>query len=478
MSKATQTGIAQVQILNVALASKDISVLTGLPRDYFFAYQDEYDFIMSHYREYGVVPDVQTFVDHFQEFERLEVSESVDYLTKKLISDYLYKKMVPISSDFNHEAVYGDILSASQDLVTKTSEALKEIFTSSQDTTDLAKNFQGWIQPDTSGILPSGYEELDALIGGIRKKGGLTIIQGATGQGKSWVLIWMMHHMALKGKNVIFYSDEMSKEEITKRLWAIHIKRPMEFFDLPHKDLTYDISGKIVLLSRSDISGDVIDGLSNLALAHSSDAIIIDGIKYMRDAKSDKKGYEQMEDACIRLMQESQRRDCAMIAAAQSNRGAESLGSGKGTIAGSYDMLGIATSVIALNRENDDFILSVEKSRHSSDGKKFVYTFDWNTINFSYKGTKESDDLSDIPDASLLRRKSFNKNAYVCDVHSRKDAEFYVEFTFDQVRTGEADKYTEELRAWDEGRSRYTDYMPVSKLKKWISRNVIKKSVF
>lgn len=395
---STQTGIAQVQIINRVLTSKDISILAGLSKDHFFVYPDEYDFIVSHYKEYGVVPDIETFVDHFPEFQRLEVSESVDYLIKKLIDDLFYKKMIPITSDFNHEAVYGDIVSATQALTSKSTEVLSDLTMSAQDITDLSKNFQTWIQPDTSGRLPSGYEELDDLIGGIRKKGGLTIVQGATGQGKSWVLIWMMHYMASKGKNIIFYSDEMSKEEITKRLWAIHIKRPMEFFDLPHKDLKYDISGKIVLLSRSDISGDVIDGLSNFAFAHSADAIIIDGIKYMRDAKSDKKGYEQMEDACIRLMQESQRRDCAMIAAAQSNRGAETAGSGKGTIAGSYDMLGIATAVIALNRENDDFILSVEKSRHSSDGKKFVYTFDWDTSTFTYSDAKSKAQDDDIPD--------------------------------------------------------------------------------
>lgn len=399
-----QTGIAQVQILNRVLASKDISILAGLSKDYFFAYPDEYNFIVSHYKEYDTVPDIETFVNHFPEFDRLEVSESVDYLMKKLTDDLCYKQMVPVTSDYNHEAVFGDIMSATQELASKSAEVVRNLTLSTQETTDLAKNFQMWIQPDTSGRLPSGYEELDDLIGGIRKKGGLTIVQGATGQGKSWVLIWMMHYMASKGKNVIFYSDEMSKEEITKRLWAMHIKRPMEFFDLPHKDLTYDISGKIVLLSRSDISGDVIDGLSNFALAHSADAIIIDGIKYMRDAKSDKKGYEQMEDACIRLMQESQRRDCAMIAAAQSNRGAEVSGSGKGTIAGSYDMLGIATAVIALNRENDDFILSVEKSRHSSDGKNFVYTFDWNTSTFTYSDAK-SKAQDDIPDPALSKSK-------------------------------------------------------------------------
>lgn len=383
---STQTGIAQVQIINRVLTSKDISILTGLSKDHFFVYPDEYDFIVSHYKEYGVVPDIETFIDHFPEFQRLEVSESADYLIKKLIDDLFYKKMIPITSDFNHEAVYGDIVSATQTLTSKSTEVLSDLTISSQDNTDLAVNFQKWIQPDTSGSVGSGFYAIDQVTGGLRKKGGLTLIQGSTGQGKSWVLIWMMHYMAVKGNTVIFYSDEMSREEITKRLWAIHTKRPVEFFEVPHKDLTYDISGKIIILSRSDISGDVIDGLSNFASAHSADAIIVDGIKYMRSASSDKKGYEQMEDACIRLMQVSQKRECAIIAAAQSNRDSQNgnLGSSLGTIAGSYDMVGIATLVISINRHGKIFKMKIEKSRHSADGDIFAYGFDFDTCTFTY----------------------------------------------------------------------------------------------
>lgn len=414
---STQTGIAQVQIINRVLTSKDISILAGLSKDHFFVYPDEYDFIVSHYKEYGVVPDIETFIDHFPEFQRLEVSESVDYLIKKLVDDLFYKKMIPITSDFNHEAVYGDIVSATQTLTSKSNEVLSDLTISPQDITDLAKNFQTWIQPDTSGIVESGFYAIDQVTGGLRKKGGLTLIQGSTGQGKSWVLIWMMHYMAVKGKTVIFYSDEMSKEEITKRLWAMHTKRPVDFFEVPHKDLKYDISGKIILLSRSDISGDVIDGLSNFASAHSADAIIVDGIKYMRSISSDKKGYEQMEDACIRLMQVSQQRSCAIIAAAQSNRDSQNcnLGSSLGTIAGSYDMVGIATLVISINRRGNIFKMKIEKSRHSADGDIFAYDFDFNACTFTY------DEETTVKMISEDRHDQLSKEAPDIPVRKRKD---------------------------------------------------------
>lgn len=414
---STQTGIAQVQIINRVLTSKDISILAGLSKDHFFVYPDEYDFIVSHYKEYGVVPDMETFIDHFPEFQRLEVSESVDYLIKKLIDDLFYKKMIPITSDFNREAVYGDIVSATQTLTSKSTEVLSDLTISTQDITDLAKNFQMWIQPDTSGIVESGFYAIDQVTGGLRKKGGLTLIQGSTGQGKSWVLIWMMHYMAVKGKTVIFYSDEMSKEEITKRMWAMHTKRPVDFFEVPHKDLTYDIPGKIILLSRSDISGDVIDGLSNFASAHSADSIIVDGIKYMRSVSSDKKGYEQMEDACIRLMQVSQQRSCAIIAAAQSNRDSQNcnIGSSLGTIAGSYDMVGIATLVISINRHGKIFKMKIEKSRHSADGDIFAYDFDFGTCTFTY------DEETTVKMISADRHDQLSKEAPDIPVRKRKD---------------------------------------------------------
>ena len=411
-----ETGIAQVQIINRVLTSKDMTILSGLSKDYFFAYPDEYNFIVSHYKEYDTVPDIETFVNHFPEFQRLEVSESVDYLIKKLTADLCYKKMVPITSDFNHEAVFGDMMSATQTLASQTSEVLNDLTLSTQDNTDLEKNFQKWIQPDTSGRIGSGFHAIDQVTGGMRKKGGLTLIQGATGQGKSWVLIWMLHHMASKGKNVIFYSDEMTPEEITKRLWAMHIKRPVDFFDTSH-DYKFDLSGKITVVSRSDISGDVIDGLSNLALSMSVDAIIIDGIKYMRDTKSDKRGYEVMEDACIRLMQVSHQRECAIIAAAQSNRDSQNgnMGSSLGTIAGSFDMLGIATLVISINRRGNIFKMKIEKSRHSADGDIFAYDFDFNTCTFTY------DEESTVKMISADRHDQLSKEAPDIPVRKRKD---------------------------------------------------------
>ena len=48
-----------LQIISKILATKDISILEDnlLSQDYFVGYENEYDFLVNHNKEYGYVPD-------------------------------------------------------------------------------------------------------------------------------------------------------------------------------------------------------------------------------------------------------------------------------------------------------------------------------------------------------------------------------------------------------------------------------------
>ena len=443
-------------------------------------------------KETGAVPTKELFLSHFDDDPTILIYDvsttSADTIKKMLLDSRQAFCCVSTGKDItgfiDKYSQSLDYTSFDTDLRKLCEDHISRFDSASKSSLSVKTNCLKWLAPDKSEKLCLGFKELDDEIGGLRKKASLTLVQGSTGQGKSWILIHTLFHSITHGKRAVIYSDEMTKEDICKRLFAMLLGISVDSFeyDTPENEIVEKLKSieDAFIVQSSDISGDVIDGLYSICKKEKADILLIDGIKYMSVISDRARPYEAMEIACRRLMTLSTECDCAVVAAAQSNRGAENenVGSGKGTIAGSYDMLGIATAVIALNRENDDFILSVEKSRHSSDGKKFVYTFDWFKSSFSYKGTKESDDLSDVPDASSLVRKNFKKNEYVCDVHSKKDADLYMEFSFEDVYKGAADDYKEELRAWNKAQGKYTDYMSVSDLKKWISRNVIKKSVF
>jgi replicative DNA helicase len=69
--------------------------------------------------------------------------------------------------------------------------------------------------------IPSYYEPIDANAGGL-PIGGLTIISGPAGLGKTTLLLDIFGRCSKEQKHVAFFSLEMSKELVTMRLKQIH----------------------------------------------------------------------------------------------------------------------------------------------------------------------------------------------------------------------------------------------------------------
>lgn len=370
-------------------------------------------------KETGSVPTKELFLSHFDDDPTIllyDVSTtSADTIKKMLLDSRQAFCCVSTGKDItgfiDKYSQSLDYTSFDTDLRKLCEDHISRFDSASKSSLSVKTNCLKWLAPDKSEKLCLGFKELDDEIGGLRKKASLTLVQGSTGQGKSWILIHTLFHSITHGKRAVIYSDEMTKEDICKRLFAMLLGISVDSFeyDTPENEIVEKLKSieDAFIVQSSDISGDVIDGLYSICKKEKADILLIDGIKYMSVISDRTRPYEAMEIACRRLMTLSTECDCAVVAVAQSNRGAENenVGSGKGTIAGSYDMLGIATAVIALNRENDDFILSVEKSRHSSDGKKFVYTFDWYASTFTYSDAKSKAQDDDIPNPVLSKSK-------------------------------------------------------------------------
>ena len=63
--------LAANQILNKIIQTKKIDIVktNSLEAKYFIGYEDEFNFIMDHYKLYGNVPDDITFLEKFNNFE-------------------------------------------------------------------------------------------------------------------------------------------------------------------------------------------------------------------------------------------------------------------------------------------------------------------------------------------------------------------------------------------------------------------------
>ena len=69
--------MVSLQIISKILATKDSSILEDnlLTRDYFVGYENEYDFLVQHEKDYGDVPDKATFLSKFPDVELVEVTD-------------------------------------------------------------------------------------------------------------------------------------------------------------------------------------------------------------------------------------------------------------------------------------------------------------------------------------------------------------------------------------------------------------------
>ena len=87
-----------LQILNKVIKSSDMTLIldNNLSREMFLNYEDEFDFISDFYKKYNKVPDKETFLNQFKDFNLLEVEESDKFLIDKINEEYLYFKTVPV----------------------------------------------------------------------------------------------------------------------------------------------------------------------------------------------------------------------------------------------------------------------------------------------------------------------------------------------------------------------------------------------
>ena len=80
---------SQFQIINKILQTKDYSLVSmnNLTEDHFFQYRAEFNFIKNHLNQYANIPDPETFLNRFPDFDYMNVKEPLNYLLEELTRD-------------------------------------------------------------------------------------------------------------------------------------------------------------------------------------------------------------------------------------------------------------------------------------------------------------------------------------------------------------------------------------------------------
>jgi len=220
-------------ILDRILTTKEVFILSDMilakitANDFEDALnRNVFSFIYEHYKNYWTIPSIElvesTFSGYFvaevkdnvniliDEFVRRKIKKQSDILLKKMINENLSKGELSISyiNELNNiinlkraRKKEDYFISSSEKYLQeyKKKVAAWEDFTWIKIWLPYIDNDFGWIQPDDFiGLLAD------------EKKW------------KSWIMLWIAYRMLLQWKNVIFFSPEMSNEEVLKRLHLIH----------------------------------------------------------------------------------------------------------------------------------------------------------------------------------------------------------------------------------------------------------------
>jgi replicative DNA helicase len=401
----------QIQLLNKILKSKsfDIVIEHDLTEGHFGEYSKEFNFIVDHYKKYGNIPDIATFLDNFSEFSLLDVEESDQYLVDKINEDYQYRILVPV------------IKQAAELAQTNANDAVDYLKTELQKTgmfdatlgvdiikcaNDRLEEYKKKRDSTEPWMRPTGFKELDEVIGGLSPGEEFVVIVARTNQGKSWVLCKIAEHNWKFGANVGYISPEMSSNAIGYRFdtlnehfsnFDLYTGKEVGEYEQYINDLMSNQKNSFVVATPIDFNKKItVQKLKKFCLKNKLDLLCIDGITYLTDERY-KKG-DNKTTSLTNISEDLMGLSCELkipiIAVVQANRSGIDENGEAPSLESIRDSDGIAhnaSKVLSIRQHNNKLKIEVTKARNCKVGTKLSYDWQIDTGIFEYN--PNSDEL-------------------------------------------------------------------------------------
>lgn len=396
--------MVEVQLICKVLQDKSLSKLldNGISVEHFIQYKDEFQFIFDHHTKFSLVPDKETFLDKFFEFDYIQVNESYDYMVDKLKEQYLFTKLTP----FVHELAK---------IAEKDSREAVEFIQGnignfllkdpSTQTYDLARNanereVEYRRRLDTKGLLgvTTGIEQLDKITHGWVNND-FVIITGRLGEGKTWVLLFFLVAAWKSGKRVLLYSGEMdriimgfrfdtlnehfSNDGLMEGNEELGEKTSADYFKYLSELSEDDSTTPFIIVTPKDLGGKRLDipKLHQLIEKHKPDIIGIDQVSLMSDYRWQRGEPTRVQYTHIAedLYLTSDKYGIPVLSPTQANRDAakdKDQTPKNDNVAESDGVPQNATRNIAIKQVDKTLKITVRKNRYGKDNQEILLIWD------------------------------------------------------------------------------------------------------
>lgn len=333
----------ELQFINTLLEEKSLSLArqNDVDEDHFTAYKEEFNFIWSHYEEYGCVPDKTTFIDRFPDFDLVEINESNRYLVEKLKEQYLFIKMSPairqlaqMAEEDSRKAF--DFWKKKVDEFNQISSNFKEGEDLIKDSPDRLQEFKKRQNGEELLGISSGIKELDEVTFGWQQEDFVSII-ARTSQGKTWLLLFFLVQAWQQGKKVLLYNGELPNSVVGFRFDTLNrhfsntaLTKGDESLNGKYEDYIEELKEKenpFIVIKPRDINGKLtVSKMEGLIEKYDPDIVGIDQITLMADERgsSGQASYLKYEHITEDLYQLAEKCAVPILAPHQANRDADS----------------------------------------------------------------------------------------------------------------------------------------------------------
>lgn len=409
----------QLQVLNYLLDTKDVPFISQneLNVEYFSEYPKEYLFIENHLKEYNSIPDKETFIAKFPDFPVIKVNEQAEYLLSELQKDKNKRKLAGIFNNVRTLLMNNDIdkaIKLFQDAQnignTQTVKCVDLIKDTSRYDEYVAKtqNFNQY-------YVTTGFKELDNIIGGWDRNEELATIVARTNVGKSWVILKCAVEACKAGLNVGIYSGEMSESKVGYRFDTLlgHISNGAlthgsEKIMIDYKkyidELPSLVKGSLKVLTPSKINGLAgVNALRNFVERENLDILFVDQRSLLIDDRRARNPVEIASNISMDLKTLQVMKKIPIITVSQQNRTINESGQDTTQIAQSDRIGQDSTIVLFLDRDKSDktiMKMTLGKSRDSENGVSLSYKVDLNRGEFVYIGSDLEDEQEDTSKSS------------------------------------------------------------------------------
>ena len=244
--------------------------------------------------------------------------------------------------------------------------------------------------------IATGWDELDSITHQGLGKGELGVVIAPTGAGKSMALVHLGAQALMAGKNVVYYTLELSDTVVGSRFDSCITKVPLgdlKIFKEEIYEKLQDLDGRLIVKEYPTKSSTVntlrshLERLKNRGLK--PDIILVDYADLLRPISTLKEKRHELETIYEQLRSLAQENKCCVWTASQTNRsGLNAEVITMESISEAFNKCFVADFIFSISRTADDKLnnegrIFIAKNRNGVDG--LVYPIYMDTSNITIR---------------------------------------------------------------------------------------------